>query len=60
MKILLISNMYPSDTHKFYGVFVKNFELKMEKDGVKIDKAVIRGVSMKQIRKNIKIHSFFY
>lgn len=26
LKLFLISNMYPSTTHPFYGVFVKNFE----------------------------------
>ncbi len=34
MKIFLISNMYPSFKDPLFGVFVKNFKLLLEKEGV--------------------------
>lgn len=43
MKILLLSNMYPSNAHVFYGVFVRNFCKNMEEQGAIVDKVVIRG-----------------
>ncbi len=44
MKLFLISNMYPSNTHPVYGIFVKNFEISMIAQNVSITaKSVIRG-----------------
>jgi L-malate glycosyltransferase len=31
MKILLISNMYPSKESPFFGIFVRNFKKQLEK-----------------------------
>lgn len=42
MKILLVSNMYPSKKYSHYGVFVENTEKVLRKlPGVKISKAVL-------------------
>lgn len=41
MKILLISNMYPSKDFPSYGVFVKNTEQILLDNGVSVDKAVM-------------------
>lgn len=43
MKVLLISNMYPSKEHPYYGVFVSKFVEFMSAEGVDIEKAVIYG-----------------
>ena len=43
MKILLISNMYPSSTDPSYGIFVRNFEVDMLKRGFLFRKAIIKG-----------------
>jgi L-malate glycosyltransferase len=46
-KVLLISNMYPSDQHPSYGVFVKNFEIQLNnsQDFRIQQKAIIKGRS---------------
>ncbi|HHD2763732.1 TPA: glycosyltransferase family 4 protein [Clostridium perfringens] len=41
MKVLLISNMYPSQKYPSYGVFVKNFVEGFEREGALIDKIVL-------------------
>lgn len=41
MKILLVSNMYPSTEFPSYGVFVKNTEEILENEGFTIEKAVL-------------------
>ncbi len=44
MKLLLISNMYPSEKHSNYGVFVKNSETALKKNtDIIIRKVVIKG-----------------
>lgn len=44
LKILLISNMYPSKNHPNYGVFVRNFVENMNGDKIEItEKVVIKG-----------------
>ena len=40
-KILLVSNMYPSDKYKYYGIFVKNVEKLLEDNGFIVSKVVI-------------------
>jgi hypothetical protein len=55
MKILLISNMYPSVSDVTYGVFVKNLETDLLGRGPSIGKAVIRGKGEKSFRKIKKI-----
>ena len=47
MKILLISNMYPSNEFPSYGIFVKNFELGLMDKNVNIEKLVLK----KEIKK---------
>lgn len=43
-KILLISNMYPSKKYPHYGVFIKNIENELKKNGFIIDKCVLKKV----------------
>ena len=59
MKILLISNMYPSASDVAYGVFVKNFETDMLKRGFSISKAVIRGKGKNILDKYKKYFKFY-
>lgn len=39
-RILLVSNMYPSDKYKFYGSFVKNTKELLEENNFVVDKVV--------------------
>lgn len=41
MKLLLVSNMYPSDQFPSYGVFVKNTELILTNQGYTLEKVVL-------------------
>ncbi|WP_022793511.1 glycosyltransferase family 4 protein [Marinococcus halotolerans] len=41
MKILLVSNMYPSDKYPSYGTFVRNSEKMLEENGIKVENAVL-------------------
>lgn len=41
MRVLLVSNMYPSEKHPNYGVFVRNTEGILAKQGIQIDKIVM-------------------
>lgn len=42
--MLLVSNMYPSEKNPVYGIFVKNFAVSMENQGIEIiDSALISG-----------------
>jgi len=59
MKILLISNMYPSKDHPFYGIFVKNFENQLIAEGFEFEKAVIKGRGKTKIEKLKKYFKFF-
>lgn len=59
IKILLISNMYPSKEHPTYGVFVKNFKDQMEKQEFDISqKALIYGRGKNKLQKLIKYIKF--
>ena len=54
VRVLLISNMYPSERHRTYGIFVKNFVDQMEGEGFEIEKVVIEGAGrgiMEKLRK---------
>ena len=42
MKILLISNMYPSEQFPSYGVFVQNTEKILVQYGIQVDKIVMQ------------------
>lgn len=59
MKILLISNMYPSKQHPHYGPFVKNFKEQLENDGCFFKLAVIRGKETSKIGKIQQYILFF-
>lgn len=41
MRILLISNLYPSNRYPYYGTFVKNFEQGLIQNHMKVDKIII-------------------
>lgn len=60
MKILLISNMYPSHGHPYYGIFVKNFENGIIGKGGTVYKAVIEGRGKNKLEKIMKYLKFFY
>lgn len=59
MKILLISNMYPSSSHPTYGIFVKNFENRLIAEGFEFEKAVIKGRGRTKLEKLKKYFQFF-
>ena len=60
MNIFLISNMYPSDIHPSYGIFVKNFEDALIKEGHSIQKTVIKGRGENAFEKVSKYLLFFF
>lgn len=57
-KILIVSNMYPSKKYPHYGIFVKNTEEILQKNGFNVEKSVM----YKQDKKIHKImaYIFFY
>ena len=55
-RILLVSNMYPSDKYKYYGSFVKNTEEVLLKNGFEVDRIVMS----KQTEKIAKLFSYLY
>lgn len=61
MKILVISNLYPSNSDPSYGTFVKNFvELLQESNKIqKIDLCVIKGRTTNILKKCLK-YTYFY
>lgn len=59
MKILLISNMYPSKDYPFYGIFVKNFENQLMPEGFKFETVAIKGRGRTKIEKLKKYFHFF-
>ncbi|WP_299824554.1 glycosyltransferase family 4 protein [uncultured Pontibacter sp.] len=60
-KIFLISNMYPSQEDESYGIFVKNFEDSVKRDGFVItEKAVIAGKGKNLLSKIRKYLKFYY
>ena len=59
MKILLISNLYPSKEHPFFGTFVKNFKEQLKRKGFKFKLAVIKGKGNTKLEKILKYISFF-
>ena len=56
MKIFLISNMYPSNEHPDYGVFVKNFKTSLENLGVEFPQSCLLAGRNNGIR---KIQAYF-
>ena len=53
-KILLVSNMYPSEKYKHYGTFVKNTEELLKDNGFEVDRVVIT----KHLDKITKLFSY--
>jgi len=52
MRFFLISNMFPSNNDPLFGVFVKNFKVELEKQGVIFSKsALIKGKSYSKFKK---------
>lgn len=60
MKLLLISNMYPSVTHANYGIFVQNFERGIKENGGLVRLAVIKGRGRNFLEKFTKYSCFIY
>ena len=58
MKLLVVSNMYPSQAYPSYGVFVKNFCRGLEVSGIDYDLAVMRRGSNK-LQKLLGYLSFY-
>ena len=59
MRIFLISNMYPSKTYPFYGIFVQNFENQLTDKDINSTKVVIEGRGISKIDKIKKYIKFF-
>ncbi|MEA2018797.1 MAG: glycosyltransferase family 4 protein [Campylobacterota bacterium] len=59
MKILLISNMYPSKESPFFGIFVKNFKNQLEQKEVTFTLVVVEGRGISKIEKIQKYFKFF-
>lgn len=62
MRLLLVSNMYPSKSHPNYGVFVKNFYRNFSRDGdiEIVGKSLIRGKGRNIFEKIIKYLFFTF
>ena len=54
MRVLLVSNMYPSKDNPGYGVFVKNFEDSLSSKGGRVVRAVICGRGRGRLDKLLK------
>lgn len=59
MKILLISNLYPSSTNPVYGTFVKNFKDQLENNNFNFELSVIKGQGQTRFEKIKKYFNFF-
>lgn len=60
IRLLLISNMFPSDEDKFYGIFVKNFVLGFENTNIEIiSKSLIYGRGQNNFQKIVKYVNFY-
>jgi len=55
-RILLVSNMYPSNKYKHYGVFVKNTEEILKDNDYEVDRVVMT----KQTERIAKLFSYIY
>lgn len=61
MRIFLISNMYPSKTDSLFGVFVKNFKLLLEKNGIVFSAvSVIKGKRSNRFLKLLTYLSYYF
>lgn len=61
LKILVISNLYPSKKNPFHGTFIKNFtdNLERQKEIYKLDKCLIKGRSFHLYTKIYKYIKFY-
>ena len=60
MRILLISNMYPSEKDPLFGIFVKNFKSELEEQGVVFKRmALIKGKSSSVFKKLISYSAHY-
>jgi glycosyltransferase involved in cell wall biosynthesis len=60
MKMLLVSNMYPSQDDPIFGSFIENIEDGLVSNGVEVDKIVISGRGKSIFEKIIKYIKFYY
>ena len=60
MKILIISNMYPSKKQPEYAPFIKNIEMALIENGAEVSKIVIAGKGQSLIEKAIKYGLFYF
>ena len=61
MKILLVSNMYPSNTYPSYGVFIKNIKELLEKQDINIvAQSSIYGRTENKFKKIINYKSLYF
>lgn len=59
MKILLVSNMYPSNDDPIFGSFVENIEDGLRTNGADVDKIVIKGRGQNIVDKLKKYFKFY-
>jgi len=55
MKVLMITNMYPSNKYPTYGIFVKNFKEILDEIGIEVESVVLT----KNNNKFIKLFKYF-
>ncbi len=59
MNLLLVSNMYPSKENPSYGIFVKNIEDTLKREGLSIEK-VVKTINNNFFLKLISYFKFYY
>jgi L-malate glycosyltransferase len=59
VKILMISNMYPSNTDVYFGAFVKNIEEGLRQAGAKTELIAIAGQGQNKLQKILKYFLFY-
>lgn len=59
MRLLMVSNMYPSKSYPYYGTFVKNFEKQLIIKGIKIEKSVMKKNNGGNIKKIVNYVIFY-
>jgi len=60
LRMLMVSNMYPSERQPVYGIFVRNFEEAMKLGGIVVAKVVIRGRGRNVLEKLYKYVCFTF
>ena len=59
MRVLLVSNMYPSAEQPVYGLFVKRMEELLRRNGIDFDYVIIRGRGKNAFHKILKYTTFY-